>query len=181
MTDLTKITPLARETMRKVHDLLLYCARFFENTHMKMTQNSVSHPLLQHHMHSDSADSPTQKKTDTPTNLQMVTLSHLKYVCYNVNQSLFSTNKRKEVATMSTQADHVIEAAKQLSLDELKTVSERILDMFHDRKWDELLATPESDAYLEKLEEELKADIAAGRIIKYIPGKSLAELFGPEI
>ena len=82
---------------------------------------------------------------------------------------------------MSTQADHVIEAAKQLSLDELKTVSERILDMFHDRKWDELLATPESDAYLEKLEEELKADIAAGRIIKYIPGKSLAELFGPEI
>lgn len=82
---------------------------------------------------------------------------------------------------MSTQAKQLIEAAKQLSLDELKSVSERIMDMFHDRKWDELLATPESDAYLEKLEEELKADIAAGRTIKYIPGKSLAELFQQEI
>jgi len=82
---------------------------------------------------------------------------------------------------MSTQADHVIEAAKQLSLDELKAVSERILDMLDDMKWDELLATPESDAYLAKLEEELEADIAAGRIINYIPGKSLAELFQQEI
>ena len=82
---------------------------------------------------------------------------------------------------MSTQADRVIEAAKQLSLDELKAVSERILDMLDDMKWDELLATPESDAYLAKLEEELEVDIAAGRIIKYIPGKSLAELFQQEI
>lgn len=82
---------------------------------------------------------------------------------------------------MSTQADRVIEAAKQLSLDELKAVSEHILDMLDDMKWDELLATPESDAYLAKLEEELEADIAAGRVIKYEPGKSLAELFQQEI
>jgi len=82
---------------------------------------------------------------------------------------------------MSTQADHVIEAAKQLSLDELKTVSERILDMIDDMKWDELLASPESQADMERMTAEIEADIAAGRIIKYIPGKSLVELFGPEI
>ena len=58
---------------------------------------------------------------------------------------------------MSTQADRVIEAAKQLSLDELKAVSERILDMLDDMKWDELLATPESDAYLRAFRNPQKA------------------------
>ena len=60
-------------------------------------------------------------------------------------------------------------------------MSDYILEKLDDIKWDELLASPESDAYSAKLEEELEADIAAGRIIKYIPGKSLAELFQQEI
>ena len=46
-----------------------------------------------------------------------------------------------------------------------------------DEKWDATLATPESEAYLDKLEEEAKADFAADRVIEYIPGKSLEELF----
>jgi hypothetical protein len=82
---------------------------------------------------------------------------------------------------MSTQADHVIEAVNKLSLEELQAVSDYILEKLDDMKWDELLASPESDAYLAKLDEELEADIAAGRIIKYVPGKSLAELFQQEI
>jgi hypothetical protein len=82
---------------------------------------------------------------------------------------------------MSTQADHVIEAVDKLSLEELQAVSDYILEKLDDMKWDKLLASPESDAYLAKLDEELEADIAAGRIIKYVPGKSLAELFQQEI
>jgi hypothetical protein len=82
---------------------------------------------------------------------------------------------------MSTQADLVIEAINKLSPEELQAVSDYILDRLDDIKWEKLLATPESDAYLTKLEEELEADIAAGRIIKYVPGKSLAELFQQEI
>jgi len=75
------------------------------------------------------------------------------------------------------QADQIVENARQLSLDELKAVSERILEEIADREWDRLLATPESDAYLEKLEERTKADIASGRVREYIPGKSIEELF----
>ncbi len=82
---------------------------------------------------------------------------------------------------MSTQADRVIEAINKLSLEELQAVSDYILEKLDDMKWDELLASPESDAYLAKLEEELEADIAAGRIIKYVPGKSLAERVLQEI
>jgi hypothetical protein len=82
---------------------------------------------------------------------------------------------------MSTQADRVIEAVNKLSLEELQAVSDYILEKLDDMKWEELLASPESDAYLAKLDEELEADIAAGRIIKYVPGKSLAELFQQEI
>jgi hypothetical protein len=48
-------------------------------------------------------------------------------------------------------------------------------------KWDATLATPESDAFLDRLEEEAKADRAAGKSIKYIPGKSLAELFQRQV
>ena len=90
---------------------------------------------------------------------------------------MFSAHKRNEVLTISTQADRLIEAAKQLSLDELEVVSEHILAMLDDMKWDELLASPQFQADMERMTAEIEADIAAGRIIKYIPGKSFAELF----
>jgi hypothetical protein len=66
---------------------------------------------------------------------------------------------------------------EELSLEELKALSEHILEKIADREWDRLLATPESDAYLEKLEKRTKSDIVAGRVREYIPGKSIEELF----
>lgn len=72
------------------------------------------------------------------------------------------------------QVDRMLE---ELSLEELKALSEHILEKIADREWDRLLATPESDAYLEKLEERTRDDIAAGRVKEYIPGKSIEELF----
>lgn len=72
-------------------------------------------------------------------------------------------------------------AAEKLSLKDQDMLAKQILEsveeMEWDEKWDETLATPESDAYLDKLEEEAKTDFAAGRVIEYIPGKSLEELF----
>lgn len=45
-----------------------------------------------------------------------------------------------------------------------------------DRRWDELLARTESDAFLKKLGEETRADIAAGNVIRWKPGVRLGEL-----
>jgi hypothetical protein len=62
-----------------------------------------------------------------------------------------------------------------------KQILETIEEMEWDEKWDETLATPESDAYLAKLEEEARVAFAEGRVIEYIPGKSLEELFHREV
>ena len=66
---------------------------------------------------------------------------------------------------------------EELSLEELKALSEHILEKIADREWNRLLATPESDAYLEKLEVRTKDYIASGRVKEYIPVKSIEELF----
>ncbi|HWS83118.1 MAG TPA: hypothetical protein VN207_02545 [Ktedonobacteraceae bacterium] len=75
------------------------------------------------------------------------------------------------------QLKHAYEAAEKLSLKDQDMIAEKILEEIEDLKWDETLASPESQAYMEKMAAEIKTDIAAGRIIKYVPGKSLAELF----
>lgn len=72
------------------------------------------------------------------------------------------------------QIDHMLE---ELSLEELKALSEHILEKIADREWDRLLATPESDAYLDKLEEKTKDYITTNRVKEYILGKSIEELF----
>jgi len=69
------------------------------------------------------------------------------------------------------------EAAEKLPLKYQDMIAEKILEEIEEAEWEEWLAQPETDAYLDTLEEQLKTDIAAGRIIKHIPGKSLAELF----
>jgi len=46
-----------------------------------------------------------------------------------------------------------------------------------EREWDELFASPESQADMKKTAAQIEANIASGKSIKYIPGKSLAELF----
>jgi hypothetical protein len=53
----------------------------------------------------------------------------------------------------------------------------RLLEEIEERKWDRILATPESIAYHERMCAEIEKDKAAGRLIEYVPGKSLEGLF----
>jgi len=82
---------------------------------------------------------------------------------------------------VTNQLRQAYEKAEKLSLKDQDMLATKILEeieaMEWDEKWEATLATPESDAYLDKLEENLEADIAAGKVIEYIPGKSLEELF----
>jgi len=78
---------------------------------------------------------------------------------------------------VSNQLRHAYEQAEKLPLKYQEMIAEKILEEIEEARWEEWLAQPETDAYLDTLEEELKADIKAGRVIKHIPGKSLAELF----
>jgi hypothetical protein len=75
------------------------------------------------------------------------------------------------------QLNHIIEEIEQLSDEDLQAAYERILDILDDRKWDKLLNSPESIAYAEKRREEVIAEHLAGKTKKYIPGKSIADLF----
>jgi hypothetical protein len=72
-------------------------------------------------------------------------------------------------------------AAEKLSLKDqdmlVKQILESIEEMEWDEKWDETLATPESDTYLGKLEKASEIAFAEGHVIEYIPGKSLEEIF----
>jgi hypothetical protein len=47
-------------------------------------------------------------------------------------------------------------------LQQLQALKERLESEESDRIWDELLASPESDAFLDRLEEQLDREIAAG-------------------
>ena len=85
---------------------------------------------------------------------------------------------RNEVVAMATdELNHVVEEAERLSDEDLQAASERILDILDDRKWDTLLNSPKAQAYAEKREKEVIEEHLAGRTKKYIPGKSIADLF----
>jgi len=48
-----------------------------------------------------------------------------------------------------------------------------------DEKWDEAFAQPvEEGSSMWNLEQEVNANRDAGKLITYVPGKSLSELFG---
>jgi hypothetical protein len=85
--------------------------------------------------------------------------------------------------------DQLTEALKQaqqraakLSPDRQDNVAKEILRETEeeecDEKWDALLNSPEADAYAARRREEVIAEHLAGKTKKYIPGKSIAELFG---
>ncbi len=46
-----------------------------------------------------------------------------------------------------------------------------------ERKWDELLTSPKSKADMKKMAAKIESNVASGKSIKYVQGKSLAELF----
>jgi hypothetical protein len=78
---------------------------------------------------------------------------------------------------MSNQADEIVESAKQLSLDELKAVSEKLLEEIEDREWDRVLTSPEGEADSEREYQKTLKAIKEGRFVEHIPGKSIEELF----
>ena len=83
----------------------------------------------------------------------------------------------------SDQLKAAYEAAEKLSLKDqdmlAQHILERIEEMEWDEKWDEAFAQPvEEGSSIWEIEEEAKANIDAGNVIAYVPGKSLSELFG---
>jgi hypothetical protein len=52
---------------------------------------------------------------------------------------------------MNNQVDRVVEEAKQLSYEELKAASERILDMLDEMEWDAIVAKPHMQKRLSEL------------------------------
>ncbi len=44
-------------------------------------------------------------------------------------------------------------------------------------EWDEIMSRPKVQEYLDKLEEKLEDDIAAGRVKEWNPGEDLEALF----
>jgi len=77
----------------------------------------------------------------------------------------------------TNQLRHAYEQAEKLPLKYQDMIAEKILEEIEEARWEEWLSQPKTDAYLDRLEEDLKADIKAGRIVEHIPGKSLEELF----
>jgi hypothetical protein len=80
-------------------------------------------------------------------------------------------NKGEQLMTEPTQ--HIIEEASRLTYDELKSVSDTILDMLDDKRWDDLFASPKSIAFELKYTQEHQNE----PVIEYVPGKSLEGLF----
>jgi len=64
---------------------------------------------------------------------------------------------------MTEQLRYAVNAAQQLSTDDQNVIAARILKEIEDMEWDRLLATPESDAFLDMLEEEALREYREGR------------------
>jgi hypothetical protein len=69
------------------------------------------------------------------------------------------------------------EQAKKLPLKYQTMIAEKVLEAIEDAEWDEWLAQPEISRMIDEFAEEAKTEHLAGKTIKYVPGKSLAELF----
>jgi len=84
---------------------------------------------------------------------------------------------------VTVQLKAAYKAAQKLSLKDQDMLAlhilERIEEMEWDEKWDETFASPESVAYMEKMTAKVEAAIKNGTTVKYVPGKSIAELFAP--
>jgi hypothetical protein len=56
-------------------------------------------------------------------------------------------------------------------------IVKKILEAIEDAEWDEWFAQSEISQMMDESAEEAKTEHLAGKTIKYVPGKSLAELF----
>lgn len=75
------------------------------------------------------------------------------------------------------QLNHFIEEAEHLSDEDLQAAYTRIQEILNDRKWNKLLASPESITYEKKVHAKIEADIATDNIKNYISDDRLEELF----
>ena len=64
---------------------------------------------------------------------------------------------------MTEQLRYAVSAAQQLSTDAQNVIAAHILKEIEDMEWDRLLATPESDVFLDRLEEEALREYREGR------------------
>ena len=69
------------------------------------------------------------------------------------------------------------EEAQKLPLKYQTMIAEKVLEAIEDAEWDERLACPDVIEMLDASAKEAKAEHLAGKTIKYVPWKSLAELF----
>lgn len=77
---------------------------------------------------------------------------------------------------MQEQAQRILEDARQLSLDDLKAISEKILEEIEDREWDRVLSSPAGEEDCEREYQKTIKAIKEGRFIEHTVGKSLEEL-----
>jgi hypothetical protein len=74
---------------------------------------------------------------------------------------------------LSTTLDNALAELKLLPDDVQEAIAHDLLDMIRsERKWDQLFANPRSDALFERMAAEVRADIAAGRVIHADPSNS---------
>jgi hypothetical protein len=71
-----------------------------------------------------------------------------------------------EVELMITAQEHILEETSQLTLAELRNVSEKLQEEIREREWDEIwertLASEESIAYQEQVYKRMQESIAKG-------------------
>jgi len=70
---------------------------------------------------------------------------------------------KSEVRIMNNQVDRIVEEAKLLSYDELKAMSERILDMLDEWEWDMLTSKPEAKKIMGELGDKAWEEHLAGK------------------
>ena len=81
----------------------------------------------------------------------------------------------------TNQLKHAYEQAEKLPLKYQDMIAEKILEEIEEAQWDEWLARPDIAEMLDNSAEEAKAEHLAGKTIKYVQGKSLAELFQQKV
>jgi hypothetical protein len=84
---------------------------------------------------------------------------------------------RKDCTMAMNQTQRIIEETKQLSLDELKALSDELLEEIEEREWDRVLQSPEGLADNEREYQKTIEAKKAGNFIEYVPGESLEELY----
>jgi hypothetical protein len=77
--------------------------------------------------------------------------------------------------TMTTVLEQAFREAEQLPEEDQKIIADFIVHFIHPDKeeeaeWDALVATPESQAFLDKMAEKVRQKMAKGELLEFDPG-----------